>query len=720
MSVLGFTGYAGGLPQLLDDCGVPLSLFQKRAMKRGVLHVGGSHNAKHRQYAYSTFVHKIVKQAVNNGAIRLMYVIVENTQGYNGSKLPCAAIVGTECDVLEWVRDLNIRHPHIGIYGYHMDPYSLREVDASPRHVKAYLDIDMVADEKDGFADVWPDIQTAIDIANASLELDVETQAENTSEYPLDVSLCYNNRWKENRNYFSFRVIWNNHAFKSQDDQKGFFNGCFPPGFAPFVDRKVWTNGRVMRMPYCGKGGNRDAMMTPITVQKAGDTWSYTKDTTGHLTEELFTRFNICTYEWDQFANKNFYHSCSTKTQKKVSVTQIGGFTDKNNVLEAHHAINDAIWAFFKNLMQSLIIPAIQVHRSQLRRRIAPDSEGGVPTTRILTTTVKRDPFKAGVFTYKVKNDSFCEYDSDGKTPYTHSAKQTTIQLDLTIGAYFSKCYCKGNHYNKYQLFDPNTIAVRTYNNAESSYVLELTKEGAVAMYLRYWADDIIFNPVKHCEFFIYSESIGMWVHDDNLLTSKKMQFLSLYRGYRLAVYDAGKDERVSRIEGGSMSPSKMEKALAKLEKERKYIQTQLNPFVQSPDAFKKEAHTQFEYVIGYSNADLDIYPHLVPMKNGTCYNVLDGSTVTLKKDMHITSCMNAVMKSTFDEECRIVAAWFLEISCGRHDLARYIKLVAALCFTMLKIDRKFYCNLGVEGRNGKSVFFSLLQVHTHTHTTTF
>ena len=706
MSVLGFTGYAGGLPKLIDDCKVPTSLFQKRGMKKGVLHVGGGRSAVHKQYTYTSFMHKIVTQAVNNGAIRLMYVIVECTQGFNGSKLPCAAVVGTDCDVLEWITNLSIKQPNIGIYGYHMDPYSLRDDAPAPRRVKAYITIDMVAEQKAEFADVWPGIQEAIDVINASLEVDVDAQGETMSDYNLSINVCYNKTVKVNgENRFIFHVVWNNHGFVSQDDQKRFFANCLPPGFAACVDRKSWANGRTLRMPYCGKYGIRQMVMTPITPEKVGEDWSYTENTDGHLNGGLFRRFNICTYEYDK--DKIFYHSCSVQTQKNVSVTQIGGC---GNAI-AYNRLNDNIWTFFKPLMRSQIIPAIQLQRAQTRRRNAPDSEGGVPTTDIVTTTVKRCPSEAGVFTYTVKYDTFCEYG----TPHKHTDRETTIKLDLVTGTYSPICDCTIQH-NKYQLFGPSKISVEEYGKGESSPVLDLKKEGAVAMYLRYWTDDIIFNPAKHCEFFIYSDNIGMWVHDDNLLTSKRVKMMERYVAYRLAVFDACKVARVDKInDNETMTACGKQKALAKLDKERKYIQERLNPFPQTPDSFKRDVHTQFEVVIGYSTAELDIYPHLVPMQNGTCYNVLDGSTVTMEKHMHITSCMTAVMKRTFDEECRIVAAWFLEVSCGRPDLARYIKLVAALAFTMLKIDRKFYCNLGVEGRNGKSVFFSLLQARNTT-----
>ena len=107
----------------------------------------------------------------------------------------------------------------------------------------------------------------------------------------------------------------------------------------------------------------------------------------------------------------------------------------------------------------------------------------------------------------------------------------------------------------------------------------------------------------------------------------------------------------------------------------------------------------------------MDIYPHLVPMADGQCYNVKTGALALMDKRMRFTSTLGYSLKTEDDEECKEIRGWFDEVSRQRPRLSRYLKLVYALVMTQLQFGDLVFVNLG-SGRNGKSLSYEVLQVH--------
>ena len=704
MSVLGFTGYNGGLPKLLVDTGTHRGALMAKALKCGVMHIGGP--ASHGQYYYTKFVHPIVKHAVDGGASRLVYFITEGSQT-NGRKkyAPSSALVGDRDDVMKYLDVMMGRKRQLGVYYYHFDPTEIKG------NVKCYLDFDFHAPIEDNWNKSYDQVYKAIELVNAGLLESMDLQGISHDDHPLTHVIAYNSRQVAyDERYHSFHVTWVHHGFASQNEQRDFMASQLRDHVD--YDKKVYTNGRLMRMPWCGKNNNDDAVLLPITVtyNEVDGCWEKVVDS-DVFDAEICEQFNICPYKWDvskKYAFHNFVHDEVNTTVRRVGVNR------DQPVQQGVDAVQSAaIFDFFEPLLRSVIIPAIQRHRRGLLAKLARGtSKAGVPVANFNTTQFTMAGWRTGVYLGSVTGDTFCEYDTDGATPYYHDQSKITLQINFKQGYYNQMCHaCNPSVQNmkKYALFTPNDIVVGAYDS-NSPRVLDVTKEQSSALFLRYFSCEIVFNPVINPDFFVYDAVNAVWVADKFLLTAKRNMFRDRYIAYRKAVYAADLEFRLHAAAGNV-------KKIAKIVAELKFIEA-MQPSHLETTRFINDLQANYTLASAYSDIDMDPCPHLVPLGGNLCYNVLEDVCVPREKLMYFTSTLNASMKPSIDAECLEIKAWFLEVARGRVDLARYLKLVMGLCMTSLDIDRKFYCNLGVEGRNGKSVLFEIIQVPILPNTT--
>jgi hypothetical protein len=717
--MLGFTGYHGGFDALQRNNLFPSSVLQRKAQKKGILHVGGPYNKEHQQFNYTKFVHPIMKQAVMNGAQKLLYLVTESSQGSH-KYLPNSAMLGTYGDVVDYVCEYTRSKPHVGVYYYQKDP-SVQDI---PSPVRVFLDIDANIDHEAGdpFTIAYTDVQKAIDILNDTLGM----MCEDIDAFPLDYSICYNERQTgQHTTKCSFHVTWHHHAFESQQQQRDFVTDTLKDK-VKYVDFKVYTNGRLMRAPFTGKNGDRVAMLKPVdsvNFDAVTGKWTYKLKDCDRLTPAIFHDFNITPYEWEK--EKYIFHSYKkTTNDKRDRVRVIGGRAGNDtgpDDADIDTVVSEHMMGFFRPIMIDVIVRKIQEHRhSLLRARNSRDMRAGVPTTVYSVTTPKLG-WRTGCYSFKVEGDTFCEHDIDGTTPYYHeNTTKTKIQINLRAGYYTQLCYtCANAKQTKWSLFGPSCISISPYKEESSFRTLELAKEDSAAFYLQYWRDDVIYNPSISPDFFVYHTPTKTWRNIEQTLHTKRFELRLAYISYRLAWFEDEVNFRMvkldERIDAGDASPDDRKKAQNNAKKERTRLQN-LQPFHTEPTKFVKSIQAAYEFNAGSGDCEMDIFPHLVPLKNGECYDVLGDCIVAVRKDMRISSCLNASMCMVMDEDCRAIKDWFLEVSKGRRDMATYLKRIVGLCMTRLKVDRKFYCNLGKEGRNGKSVLFEILQVERMAH----
>lgn len=698
----GFIGYKGGVSSLLSEAGVPTSAFLTRATKTfNVLHIG-SHN-RHKQYKYTQFVHPIVQRAVDGGATQLVYLLTEGSQKIT-QKTACSALVGDYADVCRYVEHLSVSKNMYGVYYYQYNP-----TKTVPQKVKAFLDFDLIRKKGEPWESVWEHVLTAIEILNAAFTANISIQqADEEFDIGLDdsVVISYGVRPVDDlHDKHSFHVTWKHQGFFSQQDQSNFMQAQLGSADIEY-DPKVYSNGRLLRGPWFGKGGDKNAILLPVIFNQADD-GSWSKTFVEEFDETIFRDGNIAVYDWDDNIT---FHRCS-KMKLNERVCNIGVRVAQTTE-ESPPTTSFAHFRFFEPLLTSVVIPRIQAHRRELlqyvqKRRLGLQS--GVPVSQYKTTEWEASPRFPGQFLIRVIGDTFCEYDTCGDTPYYHQREKIKICVDLQHGSYHQLCYtCKCTPV-KYSIFAVNDIQIGEFT-ASSPRVLDIIKNKGASLFLRYVQSDILFNPLhNNKEFVVYDEKTKLWCAENSsyMILAMAHAFQQKYRDYRVAVYDANFLFRLGQCGGN-------EKKMEKLKKERVALQC-LDVFPASPEATLKEFKAIYKNLFGsFSVMDLNICDNLVPLRDGTCYDVFTDTIVPRTKEMYFTSMLSDVVKPTNrDDECREIKAWFLEIARGREELAVYLMTLFGLVMTSLDIDRHFYVLVGVLGRNGKSVVFEKLEVNT-------
>lgn len=734
-----FPGYSGGLEKLLKDAGVSPSCFRSKARKYKVLHAGGPSRG---QYSYSKFVHPIIKQAVQGGASTLCYFVTEGSQ----RQYPCCALVGDWLDVEYYVAHEFMSEngkSKYGLYYYHFNPLS-----PADRRVRPFLDFDFYQDEipsdEKSSEYCWQHVNTAIETVNKALKFLSESNRGQEEEKALlqyvdemrDPSIfrvaygrrpCGNNGSNEK---LSFHVTWPNVTFRDMSHLKRFLASHLGP-IGTKYDTKVYTNGRLMRAPGTGKNGDEKAILLPCPNFASGSLDTVSVFKADHMYEE-----NGVTAIHDVFWDNNIilipplladpsvltlvfedegYHN---NKKKIVKVGAFSSLTEKHG-LQEDQSSND-IMVFFKPLMKTKILPAIQEHRRRLLENLSlhhePRSKAGVPVERFKISNI--EIWRTGVFRVHVYGDTFCQYDHDGDTPLHHDEHKIAICISLKDGYYHQLCYsCQpsGDAVKKYSIFDYSGINIQPHDKDMSMNILDIKSERGDELFLHSVIEDVLYNPAISPDFCVYDYKNFIWVSDilgKLLLMGLRYEFCQKYIKYRLVIAKLRFEFALSR----ASSDEYRDRVTKKYEKECEFIH-KIQACSPNREVFLSSLQTLFSSTFGYSKIQMNKQHHLVPLSDGVCYDVRTGDVVPRTKGMYFTSMLATNFKSGVsvhrDEECRQIHAWFLEISKGRADLAQYLKLVYGLVMTTLDIDRKFYCNLGPEGRNGKSVAYELLEVNS-------
>lgn len=693
-----FTGYKGGINQLLKESNVSRTAFLSKGIPNGVLHVGGPN--KFQQYKYTKFMHPIVQRAVNGGASQLVYMVTEGSQS-TAKKIPCCALVGDYDHVCDYVQMMTERKPYIGLYYYHNNP-----TDPIQGAVKAFMDFDIISDLEEPWQTSWTNVSNAIDLINCALLVNTQVQEqEQEDDLNLDYVVAYGSRETHTgRIKHSYHVTWLHQGFVSQQDQHNFMRSQLDSSKIDY-DAKVYTRGRLMRTPWCGKAGDESAKLLPTSF-KLNDDGTWTKEVThNEFNKESFKQFNITPYRWDMATIR--LHTCQLHSNaqniERVGINTMRGPTDTST---------DPRFTFMEPLMNSDLIPKIQRHRRGLLKVLQDDNKGveaGVPVDDYKTTNWERSTRFDGQYTIRVIGDTFCQYDTTGATPFHHKTDKIKICVDLQHGTYRQLCYtCNTRHAHVYSIFDVNCIKINN-QQPSSPRVLDISKKKGVPLILKYFGNDIIFNPTINSEFVVYDEATKLWCaerHSMYMMMANSMAFERKYRDYRVAVWEGNYEYRLGICDGD-------EKKIVKLQKEKLFLQTMDVVGSTTSELLIKDMKGAYKTVFGeFSNTELNHCKELVPMNDGTCYDVINDVIVPRTKEMHFTSQLSdAIKNNTRDEECKMIKDWFLEIAKGRLDLAMYLKRLFGLVMTSLNIDRHFYVFLGVMGRNGKSVAFEMLEV---------
>lgn len=299
----------------------------------------------------------------------------------------------------------------------------------------------------------------------------------------------------------------------------------------------------------------------------------------------------------------------------------------------------------------------------------------------------------------------FCEYDDPNFT-HTSGGHKTTIELNYVKGSYHQMCIiCRpsGHNIRYYSLFDHDSISIEIFDKQISLQVLPLSKDGLPVVFADYYKDSLIFNRNLCDSMIVYDKDKKFWVY----VSQKQSIVTTMLNDMRKAYVAYTKARFMSQHPNGLSNNDK--KTRGNLKKEFQVLG--------KPPAFAYnnkflDQVTVYVQACKHATHNMDIFPELVPLNDGQCFNLFTGRLEPMKKEHFFTSRVNAVYKEEAgdEEDTGIIDDWYLKLSSGRPDLANYHKRVDALCMTFLPLDRKFYVELAPGGSNGKSAKLGVIK----------
>jgi len=715
---MAINGMVGGIDALLALAKKPTNgPWQKKAMDAGVLHVGNKSGFNqfrpkgmlaslilHDIFVFSPlsllplseFVEPIIRTAVGHGANNLVYVVTEGA--YGRVPAPNHGCFGDRDKMMVYLAKYTETKKHYGIY-YKLFDTTKPDLDELP--VKAYLDFDFKYDTATTpWADLWLLVLKAIELVNNAILDDVIQQSDQAQSVTSDYHVCYGARDIGNGNTkFSFHVVWQNHGFVSNKDQRAFMANVLG-GQNTQYDPNVYGTHQLMRLPWCGKGKNVDAVLLPTKFVFEEGKWNKTVE---------MPIFDPVYYEYfDINASKDTLLHVFQLSPTTGSVAVRGAKTKNVTGFVSHET--EMIRKFFDPLLRSYLLPQIQAHRLRLCQELTGvrDARAGVSTIHV--TSLIENGSKPGQVRLRVINDTFCEHDSDGATPHFHNGTQGTILIDYREGWYQQLCFRCSGFKKRYSIFGSNCLNVSgLVYGSHSPHVLDILPKQGSNLMLRFYQDVLQYDPDQG-GIVVYNKKAKIWIacrRTGHSLMTKRHVFCDTYVDYRCAVNLLS---CMDKINLGHKKSKVMAKKKADDDKVRmrEYMPNTQKPCVDSLcDAWEKT----FD---GFSKLKLNHRKDLVPLNDGNCYEVRTGQIVARTKDMYFTSFLNATVKhDALDSECTEIRRWFMEVARERRTLSEYMRRVCGLLMTSMEFDRKFYVNLG-KGSNGKSVLFKVFEVIYH------
>jgi hypothetical protein len=652
------------------------------ATRFGVLHVGGAprcvQGQAYTQYHFKQFSNEILKHAFDSGVTQLAVFVTENPK----RTIPNSLLCGDLSDCLNYI-NYNVKPGTIPfpVYYYHFVPPNGTEA-----RLRCFLDCEYYYDHN----------KSQVSSRRLANIIRVVNLALNTEESKQETFFaCGSIRYVPKKSLYkhSFHVTWPNHTFATMEELKRFLSNTL--GESDEYDFKVYTNGRLMRAPFFGKGHETEtAILWPVIFDRTN---TIMFDRNAPFDQEFFQNMDIMSRSSD-----TIHHNISTGPAQNVIHRAISMYQTSSRAGPLLDEAEDML-AFFNPIM-FYVVSLIQQHRRKLKsRRTTCSVLCGVPVGDV-TFTKPIFTGIAGTWLIHVHGDTFCEYDHPN---YHHSTgDKINISINLSLGYYNQLCYAcnpHGEEINRYSLFTANGFGISTYDPELCLDLLWLQGKYGVSLFSMSVKDSLLLH--QGSELYVYDESVALWVtgnHAVNWISVQKNVYRERYQRY----LEVAPQARVRAAVNAAESESAKNKILNEWR-----TRARTDPHKDMPGQLLVDSIIQnFGSVEAtHVECNFDIYPHLVPFSDGTCFNVFTGTTVPRTKDMMITSCLNTVKKEIEDDECQEIREWFKEVSLHRPALGLYIQRIIGYSCTHLTGDRHFYVNLGI-GSNGKGVLHRIIK----------
>ena len=672
----GFGGYEGGLARFVADNKLQSRHFVNAAADYNVLYIDGKYDkvVKHQK---ADFAYNLASIAYESGAKDVAVLTAMTTHRGTVRR----AIIGDYQDIIRFLGSRHMLSPrHVPVFYTHW----LGGYMPSNTPVKCFLDIEWYGDD------------TAADARDSLADIIRLVQAELEDNGPLpEYSVIGGQRDAPPRgNKWSFHVTFHDYVFLNMSQHRDFVARVLQD--KPMYDNTVYKKGGLMRIPWTPKdsSANTAAILRPVEFTDTG-----LKFLDDGFNGDFFENMDIIPRK--PLNEYRVVQVASGRVRPRV-ITENSAPPVFSDRIEDFNERDETMLAFWSKL-HTFLITKIQKHRHTMMTKFARGNRNvGVPTVSSSFSEFTRTA-RPGVYQVKVRGDTFCEYDAPN---YCHSTGDNKITLSINFirGSYNQLCFAcnpRNAQIRYYSMFDGLGINI-TRQNHEASRTLQTNAKYGAMLLLHTIADDIIYTPKFGSIPYMFDSSVKIWktnTEGTNILMAHKNDFREKYQRY---IREAEVDRSRALI-ANAKNPDRARDAFIRF--------CQTDPFSVTTAATVVEAVISNYLCLGKrSPPSMDIHPHLVPLADDTCFNVITGENVTRTQDMFCTSYVNAKLKQSEDDECAQIRQWFLEVARGRPDLALYLMRLSGYFFTMETFDRHFYTNSGI-GRNGKSVWSKLLKV---------
>ena len=580
-----------------------------------------------------------------------------------------------------------------------------------PVHTHPYVDIDTKVNITDDckfdtiFKPVWELIKMMDAFIKDSCQLT-----------DVRVLILMNHRQIDTKVFkWSFHLHWPQVVMTNVTDLQHLmlaFNEVVPPQFSgvKLVDTKTYSAAnQLFRMPYCGKMGDKMAVLECISPFKDNVTGVWRFEESKRPYEDVLNDSCTSTTTPSRFTHIVYnrpQHSVGRRLQGVQGVV----LPEAENNKEYGRWMN-----FWGPILRLFVVPNfIKFRQDQAKKRgvVCSFPNAVTKTTRILRLTQWPASFRV-----EVEGDTYCEYDH-GATPFVHSynSNSTTYVVDLEKGLICQQCIkCRDpalKWYNFIKTADLEfPIMQDSQQRCESSSIITVKKStDFVPFVLKYYTDTVLYTSGMK-QVMVYDDSAGIWKtsSEGNRILLGKVTILNKnYQEYLCArnmhIMGATVNEWIRLNPSLEVGGAEYDLFYEKQVKACREANNSNGVIWSLTTAARKDLiSTMKPDDHPHRVENMEPYPHLVPLLDGMCVDVYTFQTRKSRPSDYFVSHLNAKLLHLLDNEVVEFKKWQLQVCCADPAYLDYKLQIMGLSLTLLDFDRAFYMPLGPIGRNGKS-----------------
>lgn len=525
---------------------------------------------------------------------------------------------------------------------------------------------------------------------------------------------------------FSFHVHWHTLGVKDINQWKAFL-GSIPEmprklewkftasGWVvtedpktPIFDPAVYGGPRqLFRGPFCGKEGNLAACLVPCVMTQAasGEFELAGRTHTREAMKKYILQARIARWptglvmlEFPDQPLRPVAHrgeQVDGVLEPRIGEQSEGDFAD--------------VMTFTRPFFIGAILPRWQEKRKADMARMS--TQGAVvPVKNLKVVKDVAHRYRPACRFMKVEGDTFCYMDA--AHVHRRSAGAIGLCIDFVNCTIEQTCFACGNEAKAEKfvfLHAGNRIDIRT--QADSAFTGQSHWTPAKLPYqllLDYYPELFLLQRTTR-SLWVFDADTCVWKTDTNgnAIVGRLVDNLNdLYVRYLTCYKKVVTKRQIDAFSRAHVDVPQEEadEFVCKVYDQARKFMSDNTPFISlSPAVRGKLVDDLKNYNIHREVAQMNCFPHLIPMKNRKFVNVFNGEIGDMRMEHCFTSCVNAEMIPMGDETARL-EAWFDEIATGERDKATFFKRFAGYCFTFLVHDRRF-CVLKGCGKNGKGAY---------------